>query len=747
MKKYYLQAGVYFLAACLLTCRQPASKPAASTTFMAPSVKQNPSAEVLSPQESMSTIHLPAGYHLQLVASEPMIQEPVAIVWDGSGAMYVAEMRSYMQDINGTGEHLPTCRISRLEDTDGDGRMDKSSVFIDKLVLPRMMLWLDDRLVVNETYTYNLHSYRDTNGDGVADEKKFVYQNNAEDKANLEHQRSGLIWNTDNWIYTTTSPARYRYTNGKFEADSSADTGGQWGLTHDDYGRLFFSSAGGETPALDFQQNPVYGRLDLKGQREGDFDIVYPIVATPDVEGGKKRLKPDSTLNHFTASCGQTIFRGDKLPTDLVGDLLICEPVGRLIRRAKVFQEDGKTILKNVYDKAEFITSTDMNFRPVNMDTGPDGNLYIVDMYHGIIQEGNWTRPGSYLRPQILRKNLDKNIGRGRIYRLVHDDYKPGQKTDLSHANAEQLLSYLSHPNGWWRDNAQKLLIVRNEQSVVPVLRDMLTSDKGFWAWLHFWKEKPSKIRRIHALWTLEGLGAMDQKFLKTVLKDDDPQIRKAAVRMSETYLKQQDNDMLDAVVFLKNDPSMEVRAQLAASLRYMKNDRSRRILQALISENATNELILATANRSLSEADPAMTDLLAKTAKMRGGDKEMVFAGAAIFRQFCSTCHGLDGKGLSSEVAPPLAGSPRVNGNKNVLISILLHGLSGPVNDRDYSGVMVALGYNDDEYIASVASFIRTGLGNHGDLVDEDEVENIRKKNLKRENAWTLNELNQAYK
>ncbi|MBE9462404.1 c-type cytochrome [Dyadobacter subterraneus] len=746
MKRNFLRTGFILFSTLFFTCRQPASKSNLTAAFKPDQVEQNPSSKVLSPEESMKTMHLPEGYHLQLVASEPMIQEPVAIVWDGNGRMYVAEMRSYMQDINGTGERFPTCRISRLEDTDGDGKMDKSTIFIDKLVLPRMMLTLDDRLIVNETYTYNLHSYRDTNGDGIADEKKLVFKNDAEDKANLEHQRSGLIWNTDNWIYTTTSPARYRYTNGMLEVDSLADAGGQWGLTHDDYGRLFFSSAGGETPALDFQQNPIYGRLDLKDQRIDDFDIVYPIIATPDVEGGKKRLKTDSTLNHFTASCGQTVYRGDKLPADLKGDLLICEPVGRLIRRAKVLNQEGKTVLKNAYDKSEFIASTDMNFRPVNMDTGPDGNLYIVDMYHGIIQEGNWTKPGSYLRPQILRKNLDKNINRGRIYRLVHDDFKPGEKPDLLDASSEKLISYLSHPNGWWRDNAQKLLVVRNDKTIVPELEDLALGKRSFWQKLAFWKSKPAPIAKVHALWTLEGLKSINENILISALKDTDPQVRKTAVKISEMYLKKKEAPILSSLEPLKNDLNADVKIQLAASLRYSKNDKARAILKELIDRNNSNELLFVTASRSLNEADPEMQDLLLKTAKMRGDDKELVFAGAAIFRQFCSICHGLDGKGLPSEVAPPLAGSPRVNGNKNVLISIILNGLTGPVNNKNYSGTMVALGNNDDEYIASVASFIRTGLGNQGGLIQDRDVEKVRKRVGGRETPWTLDELKQLH-
>src|SRR5690606_8108949 len=130
---------------------------------------------------------------------------------------------------------------------------------------------------------------------------------------------------------------------------------------------------------------------------------------TPDVQGGVKRLRPDSTLNHFTGGGGQTIYRGDKMP-DLAGDLFIAEPVGRLVRRAKVHQNNGKVTLTNAYNKEEFLVSTDMNFRPVNTATGPDGYLYIVDMHRGIIQESAWTKPGSYLGEQILRNKLDKNI-------------------------------------------------------------------------------------------------------------------------------------------------------------------------------------------------------------------------------------------------------------------------------------------------------------------------------------------------
>jgi mono/diheme cytochrome c family protein/glucose/arabinose dehydrogenase len=739
MKHHYIRIFILLFSLHILYCRQPTLKTSQNHTFKSVSINQNPSSAVLSPEQSMKTMRLPEGYHLELVASEPMIQEPVAIVWDGNGRMYVAEMRSYMQDINGTGEDLPICRITRLEDTDSDGKMDKHTVFIDSLVLPRMMLVVEDQLVVNETYTYSLYGYRDTNGDGKADQKTLMYENDKRDNANLEHQRSGLVWNLDNWIYMTSSKARFRYQNGKFLADTMSGWGGQWGLTHDDYGRLFFSCAGCEDPATGFQQNPVYGWMDMPGQKQDGFDEVWPIIGTSDVEGGLARLRTDSTLNHFTASCGQVVYRGDKLPADTYGDLFIAEPVGRLIRRAKVSNVDGKTVLSNAYEKTEFLASTDMNFRPVNMSTGPDGNLYIVDMYHGIIQEGNWTRPGSYLREKILQKKMDQNIHRGRIYRLVHDGAKPGPAPRLLEASDDQLVSYLSHPNGWWRENAQKSLIVRNARSTKSELKRLALGKTG----LSFWKPKPSPVTRAHALWTLEGLNAIDKTIIAEALNDADPQVRKTAIRISETYLKKNDIQMLDLLAKFKDDPSADVKIQLAASLRYIKTEKAREILNQLITDHGTNDLLARTVTRSQQEGgDPAWKDLMARISKMSDNDKDLIYEGANVFRQSCAICHGLDGKGLPSKVAPPLSGSPRVNGDKEVLVRIILHGLSGPVDGITYPGMMAQQGTNDDDYVASVTSFIRNSLGNDASIVSYRDVREIRKKTEGRENAWTLDEL-----
>ncbi len=673
-----------------------------------PAFNPLPSPEYLSPKESLETIYLPDGYHIELVASEPMIKEPVAIAWDGNGRMYVAEMITYMQDADANGEQEPLSRISLLEDTDNDGKMDQRTTFVDSLLLPRMIQSVGNELLVNETNTINMYSYKDTDGDGKADVKKLVYQNEAYkvNDANMEHQRSGLDWNLDNWMYMTYDPVRFRYTNGSMQVDTLASgSNGQWGVTHDNYGRIFFSRAGGEIAALGFQINPKYGSLDFPDQFNAAFTEVWPIIATPDVQGGEKRLRPDNTLNHFTAPCGQSIFRGDRLPEDLVGDYIVCEPVARTIRRAELIHEEGKTKLKNTYNRREFISSTDMNFRPVNTATGPDGNLYIVDMHRGIIQQGNWTKPGSFLRNKIDSLGLDKNVGHGRIYRVVHDDFKRGPKPNMLNESTADLLKYLDHPNGWWRDNAQKEIIVRRDKSVVPALIDKATiKSKG-----------GSALGRIHALWTLEGLEAINQTVLQQTLKDKDPQVRRTAVWISESYLKANDKEMISSVAKLKEDQNDDVKVQVLLSLYQSQDEQAKQTIEELLDQHKNMEMLVATKAALDKNKDAKAYGI--KLGNLSETDRGLVLEGSRIFKSLCASCHGEGGDGVAigggNMPAPPLRGSQQVKFvKKDEVIKILLHGLTGPIDGKEYSSVMPAMEANSDEWISSVVSYIRYEFG-----------------------------------
>src|ERR1044071_2370700 len=224
MKKIYFIISLLVFCVFIYNCSQPknAVKNQVGNPYPIRTFDSTPSVEYLNPEASMKTFNLPAGYHLELVASEPMIKEPVAIAWDGNARMYVAEMLTYMLDADATGEQTRVSRISLLEDTDNDGKMDKSSVFIDSLLLPRMILCVDHELLVNETNTITINAYKDTNGDGKADQKRTVFKKDDYQMldANMEHQRSGLDWNIDNRIYITYDPVRFRYKNGMMEADS-----------------------------------------------------------------------------------------------------------------------------------------------------------------------------------------------------------------------------------------------------------------------------------------------------------------------------------------------------------------------------------------------------------------------------------------------------------------------------------------------------------------------------------------------
>ena len=514
-------ASMIALAAPQGAATTPAVKPPTPTTF-----PTQPTPPVHTPEDEAKTFQLPDGYKMELVLNDPDIKEPVQAVFDGNGRMYVAEMRSYMQDIDGTDEITNVGRVSRHESTKGDGVYDKHTVYADHLLLPRMILPLDrGKLLINETNSSDIYAYSDSKDAGVSDGKAIFFEGGPRG-GNLEHQPSGLVWDIDNWIYTTVNAYRLRWNpSGQTAKETTAGNGGQWGLTQDDDGKLYFSNAGGEKGLWHFQTPIEYASIDVSGQFSPSYLEVWPEVHIPDVQGGTSRYRAeDNTLNHVTSTAGQEVFRGDRLPPEVRGNIFFGEPVGRLVRRSIIKVDDGITYLSNPYEpqKSEFIRSTDPYFRPVNMTTGPDGCLYIVDMYRGIIQEGNWVREGSYLRKVVQQYGLDKAVSHGRIWRLVHKDFAPGPQPHMLDESPAQLVAHLSHPNGWWRDTAQKLLVLRQDKSVVPDLVKLA-------------KDSSNPTAQIHAMWTLEGLGAIDAALLRERMKDPNPRVRAAAIRVSET--------------------------------------------------------------------------------------------------------------------------------------------------------------------------------------------------------------------
>ncbi len=683
----------------------------------------------LSVEESLESFRLPPGYRLEPVLSEPVIAEPVAAAFDGNGRLYVVEMRTYMQDADATGEDEPRSRASLHEDTNGDGVFDRHVVFADGLLLPRMVLPLDDRVLIGETHTLDIHAYRDTNGDGVADEKTLWYEGGPRG-GNMEHQPSGLIWAMDNWIYTTYNAYRLRHRpDGLALKEPTAPNGGQWGLCQDDHGKPWFVNAGGERGPLNFQQPIVYGAFNVGDQFPADYREVFPLVGLPDVQGGTLRFRPeDGTLNHFTATCGQEIFRGDRLPEDLRGDLLFSEPVGRLVRRSKIEVRDGITYLENAHPGSEFLRSTDPNFRAVNMLNGPDGCLYIVDMHRGIIQQGNWTKPGSYLRGVIDEYGFAKNVGRGRIYRLVHDDHeRDATPPRLLDEAPETLVAHLAHPNGWWRDTAQKLLVLRGDPAAVAPL-EALARSAG---------DSPA---RRHAIWTLEGLGALEPGLVRELLQDEDAGVRRAAMRAGETLHKAGEEGLGEVFLAMAADPDPEVAIQALLTTRLLGIPGAAELaVEAMQSSGSAGVREIARQMVSGAEPDPP---------RLRPEELSLFKEGQTIYASLCFACHGSDGKGMpvpggdDLRLASSLAGSKIVRGEPELAVKAVLHGLTGPVEGKSYPGEMVAMASNGDRWVAAVVSYVRNSFGNQLGFVDEDRVKRIREENSGRSTPWTETEL-----
>lgn len=709
--------------------------PSADAAEPAEQFPTRPPVVALSAQEEQKTFQLPPGYRLELLLSEPAIKEPVAIAFDGNGRMFVAEMRSYMQDIDGADELAAVSRVSLHWSSKGDGVYDQHRVFADNLLLPRLILPLGPgQLVIGETNTNDLYLHTDTDGDGVADKKELWFSGGPRG-GNLEHQPGGLLWALDNGIYTTFNSYRLRWTPQGVLKEATAANNGQWGLGQDNDGRLFFANAGGEKGMQSFQTPTVYGMFNPEEQIAPGFNEVWPAVGVGDMEAGPRRRRADGTLNHFSGTAGAEIYRGDRLPAELGGDLFVGEPVGRLVRRAKVETHDALTTLSNPYQaqQTEFLRSTDLCFRPVNFATAPDGTLYVVDMYRGIIQEGTWVKKGSYLRNVVEQYSFDKVVGRGRIWRLVHETTKLGPPPAMNQETAAQLVDHLAHPNGWWRDTAQRLLILKQDPSVVPALTAMAGKNKN-------------PLARTHALWTLEGLAALSPELVRAALGDAEPQVRVAAIRVSESLFKKGETTLTADVLARAQDADARVVLQTLLTASLLNWPDWKTSFSPLVA-NSPLVGVKVLGDALLNPPVPAPP-----AQNFSSEEKKVLSAGAEIFQTLCASCHGADGKGVAMPgaapaqmLAPPLAGSKTITGLRDGAISVLLHGLTGEIDGKKYGGLMIPMASNDDAWIANVLSYARTSFGNRAGLVTAPEVARLRASTKDRTQPWTVAELHAA--
>lgn len=617
-----------------------------------------PPAPPLTPNEALKSFKLPPGFRMEIVASEPMVETPVSFQWDADGRIWVVEMRGLMPNPDGIGETEPVGRISVLEDTDGDGRMDRKTVFLDKLVMPRALCLAYGGVLVcapPELAFYPIEPGFKA-GPRVLLAKDYATAGDpARGKGmNPEHTANSPTWMLDNWIYSANSNVRFKRVDGEWKK-SPTSSRGQWGLTQDDFGRLYFNSNSDHLradylPPEYLVRNPFYRGVQFSVQPLRD-QAVWPGRVNPGVNRGyqEKTLRADGTLASYTAACGPGIYRGDNFPAQYRGSAFVCEPSGNLVRCDLLTEKDGVVTGRNAFERTEFLTSTDEIFRPVNAYTGPDGALYLADIYHGILQHRVFLT--SYLRQQAESRGLDKVVRHGRIWRIVHEGKGRGPQPNLGRATAAELVAALSHENGWWRDTAQRLLVERTPGDAIPLLKTLAVSGKN-------------ALGRMHALWTLEGMGQLDGATLGAVLeREPEAKVRAAAIRLTEPLLKTAENEALapklHAQVAVKQ---FDVQLQLALTMGQLFEAQAEETIAKIVKAHTGNPVMRDAVLSGLGGRELELLRRLVadKEWATRSSDREQ-FLGAL------ARCVTLQGRGERVNQLLGLIGAPATPGWQQV--------------------------------------------------------------------------------
>lgn len=583
----------------------------------------------LSPQEALKTFYMPPGYRLELVAGEPLIQDPVAIDWDLDGRLWAVEMPGFMADITGSNELEPIGRVVVLEDADGDGTMDKRTVFADGLVLARSLKVLDRGVLVAEPP--NVWLMHDTDGDLRMDSKELVTNRYGRREADPQNNANGFQWALDNRMYTAgQADIQLRLKNGAFEVQTTLQRG-EWGVAYDDQGRIYRNTNESAlhvdlVPTAYFARNPnllrtrgSYERLAPDANDTGAQNIIWPVRANPGTNRAYQTGidRPDGSLETFTSVCAPLVYRGDRLPADLYGNVFVAEPAANVVSRL-VLSDDGTTLrARKAYERGEFLASTDERFRPVYLSNAPDGTLYIVDMYRGIIEHR--LSLTVYLRDYIRARRLEQPTAFGRIYRVVHDttrrDTRLSEGRALSKASSAQLVEALSQANGWTRDTAQRLLVERSTRAdrlVVPALAKLAVN-------------APDPRTRLHALWTLDGIDAIEVATVENALEDASRDVRASAIRIAERWLGDANHPIQAAVLKRMDDTDWAVRYQLAASLGVMPPVRRDSAAVALLERHGGDPVAVDAVLSGLRGSEVAVLETMLQAGRPQTPNREAV--------------------------------------------------------------------------------------------------------------------------
>jgi len=583
-----------------------------------------PRIEPRSPAESLASFRVAPGFHLELAAAEPLLADPVAMSFDEDGRLYVIEMCDYSERSK---DRLG--RVRRLEDTDGDGRYDRSEIYLDDLSWPTGVICAQGGVFV--AAAPDIIFAKDTDGDGKADERRVAFTGFG--RSNVQGLLNSFAWGLDGRIYGATSASAGRVRRPEQPEGAAIDLrgrdfafdprtlelqavtgGGQHGLSFDDWGRRFVCSnsdhirqvlleddlltrnpyATAPAPTVSiaadgpqaevFRASPVEPwrilrtRLRVAGKVEGP------------VEGGGR------ASGYFTSATGVTLYRGDVWPAEMRGWAVVADVGSNLVHRKRLVEDGLQLRAERVDDNAEFIVSDDTWFRPVQFANGPDGALYMADLYRELVEH-----PDSL--PPPIKQHLDLNAGndRGRVYRIVPDGFKYKPSPKWSKASTPELVAAIDSLRGWQRETAARLLIERGGDEAVPGLKTLL-ADANY------------AEARLQAMYLLEKFGKLSDDDLAGRLGDAHARVRQHALRLSEPRLGRSP-ELLARAVALQDDTDPNVRLELAFRLAGAPSSARTMPLTVLAVRDAASPLVRFAVQTAVADSASELLSSLLKTS------------------------------------------------------------------------------------------------------------------------------------
>ena len=616
-----------------------------------------------SAEAALSTFTIEPGFKIELVASEPLINDPVAMTVDESGRMFVVEMPGVPFDKSGTG------KVLLLSDTNGDGKMDKSTVFADSLILPTgVMRWKKGIIVTDPP---NVFYMEDTNGDGKADIKKTMLT--GFDTSNLEANVNNPLYGLDNWIYLADLPVvkgngihysgdtsinlpessvRFRPDQHQLESLSGKT---QFGQTFDAWGNHLLVNNSNHIyqeviGARYLERNPDLV-VSNATQTLADHSEVFSITKNPEYQ-------MLTNVGVFTSACGLTAYLGGAFPEKYNSNVtFVAEPVSNVIHVDRL-EPAGVTFKANrIREHKEFLASTDPYCRMVNTYIGPDGALYVIDFYREVIEGPE------FMSEDVLKKvNLYNGTGKGRIYRISASDAPPAKWTNglhLGEATDDKLVEKLDDKNIWWRINAQRLLVDRDSDKAISSLTMMCQNPKA-------------SMGRLHALWTLEGMNKLTSDLITQALKDPLPGIRENAIKLAELHLAA-DPGLVSALLAMKDDQDAKVRYQLLCTLGFINTPEAGQVRQQLLFKDINDKWVqIAALSTTSAQSVPLLNGVLSKYD-----------ASTPAYASLVQLLSGIIGKSQNTVVIQQFLQKATANSKQNTWQVPLIEGLAQGLGNR----------------------------------------------------------------